>query len=291
MSNITWVEIRVSEDEEGYLISTVKDRDGKTVSEGILTEKEPYAAVVKGIVGETASIDAVADEGYMVSEYASIIDAGGGETKKQDVGFEKNRFAEFECEAQFDAERIFRIDFKPIDFVEEEDSEETSEKEAETEIRRNDGIEIETEISIHAVDKRWRIMEIPIDYRQRPAGSVSKLNTFKDGIAVLRMIGSLFKDYRPLALFTFLAVIFIALGLIIGIPVVNEYLDTGVVRRFPSAMLALGLVGTGLLAEASGLILDTTAKSSRKDYELRVIEAYELYPLPKTKESTPDPLQ
>ena len=142
------------------------------------------------------------------------------------------------------------------------------------------GFEIETELSIHAVDKRWRIVEVPIDYRDRPEGSVSKLNTFSDGLAVLRMIASLFKDYRPLALFTIAAALFIACGLIVGIPVILEYGQTGLVERFPSAMLALGLVGTGLLAEACGLILDTTVKSSRKDYELRVIDAYGEYPLP-----------
>ena len=142
------------------------------------------------------------------------------------------------------------------------------------------GFEIETELSIHAVDKRWRIVEVPIDYRDRPEGSVSKLNTFSDGMAVLRMIASLFKDYRPLALFTLLAAVFIVLGLIVGVPIIIEYSATGLVERFPSAMLALGLVGTGLLCEACGLVLDTTVKSSRKDYELKVIEAYERYPLP-----------
>ena len=142
------------------------------------------------------------------------------------------------------------------------------------------GFEIETELSIHAVDKRWRIVEVPIDYRDRPEGSESKLNTISDGMAVLRMIGSLFKDYRPLALFTILASIFVVLGLIVGIPIIVEYNYTGLVERFPSAILATGLVGIGLLCEACGLVLDTTVKSSRKDYELRVIEAYEKYGLP-----------
>jgi glycosyltransferase involved in cell wall biosynthesis len=137
------------------------------------------------------------------------------------------------------------------------------------------GFEIETEMSIHAADKRWRIAQIPIAYRDRPEGSVSKLNTFSDGIAVLRMIASLFKDYRPLALFSIIAVVFIALGLIVGIPVVVDFSRTGLVERFPSAMLATGLVFCGLLAEGCGLILDTTAKSARKNYELQVIAYYE----------------
>ena len=150
------------------------------------------------------------------------------------------------------------------------------------------GFEIETEISIHAVDKRWRVVEVPIEYRSRPAGSHSKLNTMSDGLAVLRMIGSLFKDYRPLAMFTGIAALFVALGLIVGIPVVAEYSETGLVERFPSAMLAIGLVGIGLLAEASGLILDTTVKSARKDYSLRVIEAYEKYSRPSNDSSHTD---
>ena len=139
------------------------------------------------------------------------------------------------------------------------------------------GFEIETELSIHAVDKRWRIIEVPIDYRDRPEGSVSKLNTVSDGLSVLRMIASLFKDYRPLALFTCLAALFVFGGLIVGVPVIVEYSHTGLVERFPSAMLAIGLVGLGFLSEACGLVLDTTVKSSRKEYELTVMEAYDKY--------------
>ena len=139
------------------------------------------------------------------------------------------------------------------------------------------GFEIETELSIHAVDKRWRIKEIPIEYRDRPEGSSSKLSTFSDGLAVLRMIGSLFKDYRPLALFSSIAVLCIIIGLAIGLPVIWEFSVTGLVERFPSALLATAFVGTGFLAEACGLVLDTTVKSSRKEYELMVIAAYDRY--------------
>ena len=92
------------------------------------------------------------------------------------------------------------------------------------------GFEIETELSIHAVDKRWRIAEVPIDYRDRPAGSVSKLSTFSDGTKVLLTILSLFKDYRPLVLFSWLALLFCVLGLFAGVPVVVEFMQTGLVR-------------------------------------------------------------
>lgn len=136
------------------------------------------------------------------------------------------------------------------------------------------GFEIETELSIHAVDKGWRIAEVPIDYRDRPEGSESKLSTFSDGFRVLRMIMSLFKDYKPMALFSWIALIFIVLGLIVGIPVVVEYAHTGLVPRLPSVVLAVGLVFTGLLSMASGLILDTVVKGTRKEYEIQVIDVY-----------------
>ena len=139
------------------------------------------------------------------------------------------------------------------------------------------GFEIETELSIHAVDKRWRIVDVPIDYRDRPEGSESKLNTFSDGFKVLKCIGSLFKDYRPLVLFFWLFVILMVLGLAVGLPVVFEYKVTGLVPRLPSAVLATGLVGGALLSLSSGLILDTMVKGVRKQYELEVTAAYERY--------------
>ncbi|MBO4352572.1 MAG: glycosyltransferase [Eggerthellaceae bacterium] len=136
------------------------------------------------------------------------------------------------------------------------------------------GFELETELSIHAVDKAWRIAEVPIDYRDRPEGSESKLSTFSDGYKVLKMIMSLFKDYKPMALFGWVALVLIVLGLIVGIPVVVDFARTGLVERLPSALLAVALVISGLLSLVSGLILDTVVKGSRKQYELLVIEAY-----------------
>ena len=139
------------------------------------------------------------------------------------------------------------------------------------------GFEIETELSIHAVDKRWRIAEVPIDYRDRPEGSESKLSTFSDGFKVLMMILSLFKDYKPLALFSWVALLFVLLGLIAGVPVIAQFAATGLVPRLPSALLAVGLVFVGLLAFTCGLILDTVVKGARKQYEIQVTEAYERY--------------
>lgn len=140
-----------------------------------------------------------------------------------------------------------------------------------------EGFEIETELSIHAVDKRWRIKEISVDYRDRPEGSESKLSTFSDGWKVLKCIMSLFKDYRPMALFSWVSIFFVILGFLVGLPVITEYYATGLVPRLPTAILAVSLVGCGLISLASGLILDTTVKGHRKEYELDVIEAYTRY--------------
>lgn len=136
------------------------------------------------------------------------------------------------------------------------------------------GFEIETELSIHAVDKRWRIVDVPIEYRDRPEGSESKLSTFKDGGKVLMAIASLFKDYRPMAFFGWLALIFLTLGLVAGVPVVVEFAHTGLVDKLPSALLAVALVLCGALSMTVGLVLDTVAKTHRKQWEIDVYRAY-----------------
>lgn len=138
----------------------------------------------------------------------------------------------------------------------------------------SEGFQIETEISIHAVDKRWRIVDVPIAYRDRPEGSYSKLSTFGDGARVLRAITSLFKDYRPFAFFGWVALVFLLLGLVTGVPVIAEYLATDYVSKIPSAVLAVALVLCGALSITAGIILDTVAKSHRKQWEVEVYEAY-----------------
>ena len=136
------------------------------------------------------------------------------------------------------------------------------------------GFQIETELSIHAADKRWRIQQVPIEYRDRPEGSVSKLNTFSDGLKVLGMIFSLFKDYKPLPFFSLLAAFFFAVGLVLGIPVILEFVETGLVERLPTAVAAVAFCGLGALLLVCGLILDTVVKGHRREWELRVTEAY-----------------
>lgn len=139
------------------------------------------------------------------------------------------------------------------------------------------GFQIETELSIHAVDKSWRIVEVPIDYRDRPEGSESKLSTFGDGMKVLMMIMSLFKEYRPLMLFGTIAIICCLLGLICGIPVIVEYAQTGLVERFPTAILALGFELFALLNLITGWILSSVVKGHRMQYEIEVNRIYDMY--------------
>ena len=134
----------------------------------------------------------------------------------------------------------------------------------------SEGFQIETELSIHAVDRRWRIADVPVEYRDRPEGSVSKLNTVRDGLKVIAMIGILFKDYRPLKFFSLVALLFCIGSLCAGIPVVTEYLATGLVPRFPTAVLAAALMFMAALSLVASFILDAVAKVERKQWELRV---------------------
>lgn len=136
------------------------------------------------------------------------------------------------------------------------------------------GFEVETELTIHTIDKNWRFSEVPIDYRDRPVGSESKLSTFRDGFKVLMTILTLFKDYKPLVLFSIVGVIMLLVGIILGTSVIIEFFATGLVERLPTAVLAVGFVFVGLLSVSCGLILDTSVKGWRKQYELTVSHDY-----------------
>lgn len=132
--------------------------------------------------------------------------------------------------------------------------------------------EVETEMTIHALDKRFSICEIPIEYRDRPEGSVSKLNTFKDGWKVLSTIVTLFKEYCPMRFFGWLAVLFAVIGVVMLIPVLVEYFKTGLVPRFPTLIVSMFLLLSALLSVAVGLCLDVIVTKDRKNFELRVID-------------------
>lgn len=134
----------------------------------------------------------------------------------------------------------------------------------------SEGFQVETEISVWAVDHRWRVVDVPIDYRDRPEGSESKLSTYADGMLVLAAIASLFRDYRPMAFFGWVSLILVVLGMIAGIPVIVEYLDTSYVTKLPSAVLAVALVICAALSFAVGTILDSVARANRRRWELDV---------------------
>lgn len=137
------------------------------------------------------------------------------------------------------------------------------------------GFEIETELSIHSLDKRFKLVEVPITYKDRPEGSESKLSTFSDGFKVLRMIFNLFKDYKPLIFFSILTFLFFVLGLIVGIPVISEFARTGMIDKVPSAVLATGFMILSALSFVAGFILDTVVRQHRMQYELKVYSYYE----------------
>ncbi|MGF2941902.1 glycosyltransferase family 2 protein [Enterococcus xiangfangensis] len=136
------------------------------------------------------------------------------------------------------------------------------------------GFQIETEFTIHALDKRFKLVEIPIDYRDRPEGSESKLDTFSDGAKVLLTIMKMFKDYKPLLFFSLFSFIFFLLGLIFGVPVINEFVRTSFITKVPSSILATGLMIFALLLLITGLILDTVVTNAKKEYELNLYRLY-----------------
>jgi glycosyltransferase involved in cell wall biosynthesis len=134
------------------------------------------------------------------------------------------------------------------------------------------GFEVETEMTMHALDKRFIIKEIPIDYQDRPKGSSSKLNTFKDGMKVIKTIIKMNKDYKPYSFFTKVALIIFLCGIIVGIPVLYEYINYRYVYKVPSAVLAMGLIILSLIVFQCGVILDTIVKQHKEDFEYRLID-------------------
>ena len=130
------------------------------------------------------------------------------------------------------------------------------------------GFEIETEMTIHAVDKNFKLVEIPVTYRDRPEGSVSKLNTYKDGIKVLKTIGTLFKEYRPALFFNIISLIFFITSIILGIPPFVEYFKFGLVMKFPRLIVSGIFLVISILLFITGVILQVLAKKHKQLYEL-----------------------
>lgn len=130
--------------------------------------------------------------------------------------------------------------------------------------------EIETEMSLHALDKNLKIVEVPIIYRDRPEGSTSKLNTFKDGYKVIKMLFMIAKDYKPFLVYSIMSFIFFIASLILGIPVILDFYKTGLVNKFPTAILATGLMIISSMFLTCAIILDTIVNNNKRNYEVNV---------------------
>lgn len=128
------------------------------------------------------------------------------------------------------------------------------------------GFEVETEMTIHSLDKNLKLYEMPVQYRDRPEGSDSKLNTLSDGFKVLNTIFTMIREYKPLPFFTILACLFSAIGLIAVIPVLIDYAQTRLVARFPTLFAGGFFVLFGVLMFTTGIILDVLAKRERKQF-------------------------
>ena len=126
------------------------------------------------------------------------------------------------------------------------------------------GFETETEFTVHALALAMPIGELPVDYRERPAGSASKLRTMRDGLRILRTILILVKEERPLPFFGLAGLVLFVIGLALGFPVVAEFMRTGLVPRLPTAVLAVGFVLLSFLSLACGLILDSVARARKE---------------------------
>lgn len=133
------------------------------------------------------------------------------------------------------------------------------------------GFEIETEMTIHALDKNYIIKEIPIDYRRRPEGSFSKLDTISDGYKVVKTVFQLFRDYKPYIFFTSISVVLGVIAVIFMLPVIIEYWHTGLVPRFPTLIVCCFVMLLAILLFISGVILEVMTKKHRQLYELLVI--------------------
>ncbi|MCL6454245.1 MAG: glycosyltransferase [Alicyclobacillus sp.] len=136
----------------------------------------------------------------------------------------------------------------------------------------SEGFEIETEMTLNALDKQFRVLEVPIDYRDRPEGSFSKLNTVRDGMRVLKTVFWIFKDYKPLVFFGSLAALFFLLGLAVGLPPILEFIQTHYIWKVPSAILAVGFMMLSSISLTCGLILDTIVRHHRELQQVLILQ-------------------
>ena len=133
------------------------------------------------------------------------------------------------------------------------------------------GFEIETELTVHALHLRMPIAEIATPYRERPSGSTSKLSTYRDGLRILWKILVFIKEERPMAFFSLIGLGFCLLAVVLMVPILREFLATGMVPRLPTAVLSMGLMTIGFISFACGLILDTVSRGRSEMKRLRYL--------------------
>jgi len=137
-----------------------------------------------------------------------------------------------------------------------------------------EGFQIETDVTLHALNRRMRIIEIPIEYKDRPQGSFSKLNTFSDGVRVIFTIVKILRHYRPLAFFTVLSALFALAGLLAGVPVLEEWAQMRYISRVPLAVLAASLEIIAFVLLAVGIMLDSLSHHEQHRAELHYLREY-----------------
>ncbi len=135
-----------------------------------------------------------------------------------------------------------------------------------------EGFQLETDMTIFALSRKLKISEVPITYRDRPVGSESKLNTFSDGFRVIATIFNLYRFFYPLRYFTILASLFFIFGVVFGLPVIVEFVETRYVTKIPSAILASGVMVLSIISFSNGLILDSINKSDQENFERNLKE-------------------
>ena len=141
----------------------------------------------------------------------------------------------------------------------------------------SDGFQIETEMTIFALTNNMQVVNVPITYRDRPEGSESKLNTFSDGFKVLLTLFNLFKDNRPFLFFGSISIVIFIIGLLIGIPVINEFIKTAYITKVPSAVLAAALMLNAFLMFSVGIILDAIKNEKRYLFECHMNDVMSKY--------------
>ena len=141
----------------------------------------------------------------------------------------------------------------------------------------SDGFQIETEMTIFALTNNMQVVNVPITYRDRPEGSESKLNTFSDGFKVLLTLFNLFKDNRPFLFFGSISIVIFIIGLLIGIPVINEFIKTAYITKVPSAILAAALMLNAFLMFSVGIILDAIKNEKRYLFECHMNDVMSKY--------------